>query len=690
MSYNQKNKNISKKQNTKPGSVNHAFKPSIPSKVNNKNTIYLAIAVLILTFISYVPCLSFDFTNLDDQYYIINNPDIKGFSFKNLKLIFTNYYVGHYQPIAMLTYALDFKLMGLNPFIYHFTSFLFHLVNTLLVFIFFKKLSSNNYVATIVAVLFGIHTLHIESVAWVSERKDVSYAFFYILALITYLDYKKKKSIKLYLITIFIFILSCMSKAMAVSFSVTIIAIDYLLDKRINLKSLKDKIPFLVISLIFGILAIYSQRSEGAGLFIKNVSGVYTPFDRFLMANYSFFFYIEKLIYPFNLSVLHPYPYKINNTLPAIYKLAPVLNVILIGLVIWSLKLGKKVMFGFMFFFFNIAQMLQIISIGSVIASERYTYISALGLFFIVGEGVREVIENPKYKKYKVMVVALSLATVFSLSFLSYKHIFVWKNSENLWTEMIKTYPKNELPFFNRAVYYFDKKQTDLAFKDFCTAIENNPNYVEAISARADIYLQRHDNNSALKDLSKLIQIKQNDYNSYLRRGNVYREMGQNKLAKDDFMVIVKNVPGNYSGYMNLAIQNCIEGNTNEAINNFNKAQELSPNSPEIYSNRANMYAMLKDYDKAIHDYNKALQINPNISNSYLNRGLLKLEFKKFDEALIDFKKVIDIEPNNAAAYIKISMIYKEKGDKNEALNYAMKAKALGIVIEDSYLTNLR
>jgi tetratricopeptide (TPR) repeat protein len=554
----------------------------------------------------------------------------------------------------MLTYALDYKMMGLNPFIYHLTNFLFHIVNTLLVFILFKKLSSNNYVASIVSILFGIHPLHIESVAWVSERKDVTYAFFYLLALITYIDYRERRNIKLYFITIFIFILSCMSKAMAVSFSVTIIAVDYFLDKKFELKQLKDKIPFLIISLAFGILAIYSQRSQGAGLFIKNVSGVYSITDRFLLANYSFFFYIEKLIYPFHLSVLHPYPYKINNTLPLIYKLSPIINLIIFGLVIFSLKFTKKIMFGFLFFFLNIVQMLQIISIGSVIASERYTYISALGLFFIAAEGVREIIENNKYKIYKIPVIILFFIIILFLGLLSFNHIDVWKNSENLWTEMIKTYPKNELPFFNRAVYYYDKKQIDLALNDFSKAIENNPNYVEALDARTNIYIQKHDNNAAIKDINKLIQLKPDNYDYYLKRGN------------------------------------CIENNFSEAKNNFNRAINLSPNSPEIYSNRAIMYTMLKDYDNAIKDYNMALKLNPNMANSYLNKGLLELEFKKIDNAIDDFNKVIQIEPNNPTALLKLSEIYKNRGDKIKALNYAMTAQNAGIKIDPNYLESLK
>ncbi|MDD5571187.1 MAG: glycosyltransferase family 39 protein, partial [Bacteroidales bacterium] len=288
------NKNFSKKQSNRPVAAKQ-FKPQkLPANKKNKDVLF-AILVLAITFVVFFPSLKCDFTNLDDQYYVLNNPDIKNLSFNNIKILFSNFYVGNYQPMAMLTYAIEYKISGLNPFAYHFTNFFLHLLNTLLVFIFIKKLSSNIHVAAIASVLFGVHPLHVESVAWISERKDVLYAFFYIAGLITYLKYKEKNDVKFYLLTILLFVFSCLSKAMAVPFSIMLLLIDYLQMKKINFRIIVDKIPFLAISFTFGLIAIYVQKLQGASTFINNVGGAYSGTDRFFLANYSLFFYIYKM-----------------------------------------------------------------------------------------------------------------------------------------------------------------------------------------------------------------------------------------------------------------------------------------------------------------------------------------------------------------------------------------------------------
>ncbi|HNW98750.1 MAG TPA: tetratricopeptide repeat protein [Bacteroidales bacterium] len=687
------NKSINKKKSTNPKTHTVAakqFKPQpLPTRNDNKNTWY-ALFVLAITFISFFPSLKCGFTNLDDQYYVLNNPDVKNLSFSNIKILFSNFYVGNYQPLSMLTYAIENKISGLNPFTYHFTNFILHLLNTLLVFIFIRKLSSNIHVAVIASALFGIHPLHVESVAWISERKDVLYAFFYLSGLITYLNYKETKNIKIYLLTILLFIFSCLSKAMAIPFSIMLILIDYLQMKKINLKILIDKIPFLAISFVFGIVAIYVQKMQGASTFINNVGNVYSFTDRFFLACYSLFFYLYKMFLPLNLAVIHPYPYKVSNSLPMIYIISPVIILLITGAVIYSAKKGKKIIFGFLFFFFNVLQVLQILSVGSAIAADRYFYISSIGLFYIMGESFREVMENVKYKKYKQIGIVIMFIIIFVLSFLTFNQTKVWKNSKELWTQMISVYPKNELAYYNRGVYYLDAKKTDLAYSDFSYAIERNPNYKDAISARIKILSDKKDFPTALDDLNKLIKLNPDDFETYNLRGMTYREMQQNKLAKEDFIKVTQLKPDDYAGYMNLAIQLCIEGNMNESLLNFNKAQKLSPNSYDVYSNRANYYAITKNYDLAITDYNKAIQLDSNNTNTYINKALLESEFKKYDEALKDYKKITTLEPGNAKSYYEIALIYFQKNDKKSAFENAQKAKELGYAVDQKFIESLK
>lgn len=696
MSQNIKNKNFPKKSNkrieSEPIHTQQTNRVNVKASYidSNKNTYIFAGITILITLVAFLPSLFCDFTNLDDQYYVLNNPDIKSISFNSLKTLFTNFYVGNYQPLAMLTYAIEFKLAGLSPFMFHFTNFILHLLNTLLVFIFIKKLSGKNLTAVIAAILFGIHPMHVESVAWVSERKDVLYAFFYIAALITYLKFKESNDKKFYFITLLLFVLSCISKAMAVWLPIVLMLIDYLQDKKISFKPMLNKIPFFAISMFFGLLAIHVQKIQGASTFIDGVNGIYSFSDKIFIASYSLFFYIYKMFLPIGLAVIHPYPDKITGSLPMIYYVSLFVNLVVIILVFISYKKTKKVIFGYLFFFANIFQVLQILSIGSAIAADRYFYISSIGLFYFIGEGFNEVYTNPKYKNYKQVLIIVSGTIILVFTVMTFNRVNIWKNSATLWTDMIKTYPDNELPYFNRGGYYYEKNQKELALQDFSLAIDKYPYYQGALSARLTLLLDKKDADNAIKDLSTLIKLNPEKTEYYIKRGVLYRDKQQNKLAIEDFESAVKIDPNNFAGYMNIAIENCINGNINNAGKYFGKAKELSPKTAEIYSNEGNMFAIMKDYNNAIADYTKSLEIDSTLTYSYLYRAFNYYDIQKYDLALIDLKKFVSIEPNNPNANLKLSNVYSIFKDKKNALEYALKAKQGGLSVDENYIKSLQ
>ncbi|MCD4679414.1 MAG: hypothetical protein K8S00_03405, partial [Bacteroidales bacterium] len=355
--------------------------------LDTKRNRFIVMAIALLaTFISFFPSLNNAIDIWDDQFYVITNDLIKDLSWDGIKNIFAfTPVVGNYHPLTVLSYTFEYALFEFNPVAYHLDNLILHLFNTLLVFIFIYKLSSRLWVAFIASILFGIHPLHVESVTWVSERKDVLYAFFFILGLISWMNFKKDGNRKYYFFAMGLFVLSCLSKGMAVTFSIVIILIDYLLAKKVTYKILIDKIPFLVISVFFGLIAIKVQGDSAAIGFTEN--DVYTASDKFFFANYSLFFYIKKMLLPFELSGLYPYPIKSGGPLPFIFYFSFPANLILVFLIFYSLKRTKKVMFGSLFFIVSIFPVLQILSVGSAIAADRYFYIASIGLFYLAGLG---------------------------------------------------------------------------------------------------------------------------------------------------------------------------------------------------------------------------------------------------------------------------------------------------------------
>ncbi|MBK5284953.1 MAG: hypothetical protein JJE25_06090, partial [Bacteroidia bacterium] len=345
-------------------------------KTRAANPYWMWAGIVVITFVAFFPALNNDFTNWDDAGYVTENPLVKSLSFQNLKAIFSTYVMGNYHPLAILSLAVDYHFYQLSPQGYHVTSVLFHLVNVSLLFIFVNVLVRNVRVAAITALLFAIHPMHVESVAWVAERKDVGYVMFYFLTLILYLKYHEATGNKpiVYICMIISFLISILFKGQAVTLPVVMLLIDFFKGRKI-MEGWKEKIPFFVLSILFGVIAIYAQKD------FKSIHIEIHPFyERVLFSAYALISYLWKLLLPVNLSAFYPYPVKHDNFYPLLVYLSPAIVIGIIVLLYRSLKTSRDFIFGALFFFFNVILILQLLPVGNTVISERYSYLSYTGL----------------------------------------------------------------------------------------------------------------------------------------------------------------------------------------------------------------------------------------------------------------------------------------------------------------------
>ena len=266
-------------------------------KKKNIITLYV-ISLLILTFIVFYNSLhNFFITNLDDSLYIAAADNLKHLTSSDFHTMFCTFIAGNYHPLAILSLTIDFSFHGQNAFPYHLINLMFHLANVALVFWFIYLLLKRVEAAFIVALFFAIHPMHVESVAWISERKDVLYTFFFLASLIAYFLYMKDvKRYGYFIFSIVLFILSLMSKSAAVSLAPVVVLIDYYSGRKFTWKVIAEKIPFFMLSLLFGILAIFSQKSGDA---LNNISPIFSIIDRIFLLCYGIMFYIVRLVAPF-------------------------------------------------------------------------------------------------------------------------------------------------------------------------------------------------------------------------------------------------------------------------------------------------------------------------------------------------------------------------------------------------------
>ncbi|MDQ1296752.1 MAG: O-GlcNAc transferase, partial [Bacteroidota bacterium] len=457
---------------------------------------YSALAIIVLiSFFAYIPVFQNGFVLWDDDIYIQNNPLIYSI---NLKEIFSKYVLGNYHPLTILTLAIEYHFFGLNETGYHAVNLLFHLMNVILVFYAVFILSEKAGVALVASLFFGIHPMHVESVAWAAELKDLLYTFFFLASYILYMKYLKERRKNFYIFALLLFLASLLSKAMAASLPVVLILTDYFKGRIINFASLRDKIPFFLLAVAFGIVAVLAQKSFGATDVVN-----FTFAQRLVFACYGFISYLFKLFFPLNLSAYYPYPVNSGESIPIQYYAYFILFAGLVTAIIYSIRVTKKIFFGTGFFAITIFLVLQLYPVGGAIMADRYSYIPSIGIFYLAGEGFI-LLWN---KKLKIINVVFLVAFTVFFSVRTYARCGIWNNTMTLWNDVISQYQTIPFVYNNRGNAFVAEKQYDRAFDDFNKAIELDPNYYLAYYNRGNFFMGEKQYERAYTEFSKVINL---------------------------------------------------------------------------------------------------------------------------------------------------------------------------------------
>ncbi|MCX5849043.1 MAG: tetratricopeptide repeat protein [Deltaproteobacteria bacterium] len=516
--------------------------------------------VLIITALVFSGSLKLDWTNWDDDLYVYENPLV---SEGNLKDIFTkpaDY--NTYSPMVITSFALEWKLVNARPFLYHLDNLLLHLFCTALVWLLFRSLGLNVWWSGFAALLFGIHPLRVESVAWITERKDLLYALFYMAALLAYIRYIASGKSGQLLLTFLFFTLSLLSKIQAVTLPFALVMLDWYFRRKICFKAIMEKVVFFAVSLIIGLL--------GSTFFIKNVyvttdskaiANSFNFLEQIVLGVYAYAVFILKSVFPFAISTLYPIP----ALLQAEHWIGAATAVFIFAgaLAVW--RKYRFITFGLLFFTFNIFILLFLPFWTSDFSflHDRYTYVAYIGLFFIIAMSMQKL--SKSFPSFRLPAACLAVILLFVFSALTIKYIPVWKNSETLWNYVIEKYPRKiAIAYLNRSHYWYKNNQPGKAIEDLSMAIETNPEYLKAYMNRGFIYLKSNDIGNALKDYNRCLELML-PYNTSFdflnpplsdvlgNRGLIYSKMGQYEKAMFDFNLAIRLNPANYINYINRA-----------------------------------------------------------------------------------------------------------------------------------------
>jgi tetratricopeptide (TPR) repeat protein len=597
--------------------------------------------IVVSTYIVYFPAVNHSFVNWDDQVYVENNDLVLN---KKYSELWTTPISLNYHPITMISLAVQApkvkSSLKAGPFI-HF-NIIVHLLSTIILFLLVQSMTQGRWgISAFVATIFALHPMHVESVAWVSERKDVLYTFFFLAAAYTYWHYKSQKKVSFLILTLLLFLLSVLSKAMAVVFPIVMLLMDYWAGD--NMKSYKTYFRhslFFIVSIFFGLMAVDVQSGgDFHGLLTlpidksKAAVAAFSTFSigkRMVIASCGYVEYIRHFFWPWKISAFYPYPldYKFSVISSIVY---PLLSIIVLVGMAWSYSRSRGIFWGLAFYSITVALVLQFLSVGLALMADRYTYLPFIGLSFALAYTFDNWLNNKginlKYGFYSVGVVF-----VLMLAFKTSSQINVWKDSENLWTQVLQYHPKEDLALANRGNHRGKTGNIQGAIQDFELAIADGCNRQDVFEGLGNGYGTLSTQNPSQK---QELEVK----------------------AKAMFTKALELDPTNANVYYNLGVSQ-VQSDPKSAMTSLLKALELAPQKDKEVLPLITMCQINSaQYDAALITANKCLALGLNSAEMFYFRGLAYMGLGKFSLAKEDLRQAISIDPNHADAPNKLKQI---------------------------------
>jgi Tfp pilus assembly protein PilF len=546
-----------------------------------RNTdLFISLILVSLTLLVYWQVQNHEFILWDDQVFITENSHVTtGLTLENMKWAFTTTYPDYWHPLPWLSHMLDYEIYGQNPKGHHFNNLLFHIANTLLLFFVFKRMTGHLWESAFIAALFGIHPIQVESVAWVTERKDVLSALFWILTLGAYTLYAERPGIRRYLALLLCFILGLMAKPMLVTLPFVLLLLDYWplgrtlrspsSGKSVVLFLILEKTPLFLLSLSSGIATYLAAKSAGAVLTLNTL-----PIDfRIGNAVISYVSYIGKMIWPSQLAYFYPLPVDDLSLWQATISL-----LLLISITIVSILVARRLPFlivGWLWYLGTLLPVVGLIQVGLQSMADRFAYMPLIGLYIVVAWFFPRLFLKWRDRKAAISLIccialsALSICTWFQLKY--------WKNSITLFEHALDVTPRNYTAHFHIANALLLQGSTKEAIDHYREAITIKPDYVEVYHNLGAVLAQQGEINEAMKLFHTALRLNQNDAQAYYNLGNLFASQGE----------------------------------IDKAELNYRLALQINPSEPRTHNNLGLVLMQQKKFEAALCHFSEALKINP-------------------------------------------------------------------------------
>lgn len=657
-------------------------KPTQQGNLFHIKTLKLLICLflVLVTLVAFWQVKNNGFINLDDDLYVTDNPHVKkGLTLRGILWAFTTMHSGYWHPMTWLSHLFVYDLFGLNPVGHHIANLLLHVANTLLLFLLFQRMTAAPWRSGFVAALFALHPLHVESVAWVAERKDVLCAFFWMLTMWAYVSYVEKPKFHRYLLVGLCFILALMSKPMAVTLPFVLLLLDYWplgrlqFDKSKNddrrrtsiLRLISEKVPLFFITAILSWLTILATLKGGAVATIGKL-----PLEiRIGNALISYIMYISKMLWPQGLAVLYPHP--------IILPLWEVTGASLLLMVITVLviRAGRKRSYyivGWFWYLGTLVPVIGLIQVGVQAMADRFTYLPLIGLFMMIAYGVPDILAQWRYRRVVLIVSASLVLLILMIATLS--QVKLWRNSITLFTHTLQVTNNNSIIHNNLGVTLARQGKDQEAIVHYKKALEIKSNYADAHYNLGVLLARQGKEQEAVAQFIETLRIKPDYAQAHNDLGLILTKQGKIQEALTHFTEAIRTNPNYGEAHFNLGIALLRQGRIPEAIVHFNQSLRINPNDDRVHQNLGVVLASQGKIEEAIAHITQALRINPNNADAHYSLASLLSRQGNDQEAMVHYTEALRIKPDDAEAHYQLAEILSRQGKNEEAIIHLTEA----------------
>lgn len=609
---------------------------SLEERLGRRALFLIAVVLIVLTLVSYRHVTRNGFV-FDDGFYLVDNQHVQqGITADSVRWAFTAFYGANWQPLTWLSSMLDYALFGANPVGHHATNLIFHLASTVLLLVVLARITGSVWKSAFVAAVFALHPLHVESVAWASERKDVLSAFFMLLTVWAWVGYTDRPSVRRYALAASAFALGLMSKPMLVSLPILLLLLDYWPLRRASIaggklgfgRLLTEKMPLFALSLGSCVITYFAQRSGGAVIeLVKFPVGL-----RVANAVVSYAAYIGKALWPAGLAAYYPYPRAGVPTLSLLVALVVIASISLLA--VRAARSRPYLAVGWLWYIVTLIPVIGLVQVGEQSMADRYMYIPLIGLSVMIAWGVPDL--SARIRPVARGLSAASVLLVLAMAPLTSAQVRHWESNYSLFRRAATVAPGSALVFSNYGIALAERGELDKAMEQYRKAIDADPYYVQ----------------------------------SYVNLGNTLKEIGRTREALSMYQRALELAPDLKDVAVAAAALMAETGDARSAAEEYEKSLKEDPDNPVVHHNLGSIAARSGDVEKALEHYTEALRIKPDYAAAHRSLALVLRAQGRMDEAGDHLRQAVRHKPDFAEAHNDLGVFLAQQGNLDEAMSH--------------------